>query len=137
MDDRRGNVIRAVLNTPPAAHKFRLVYQVNDHPAAQQCEQPVAVLSAQEMPRTGRNAPVHPVDPIQPLDDANTPSLLAQQPGQTPGGAGEQHRVVGHLVQVMADLDATRLARPWAILALEGTHTACIGCSREMQIRDT
>src|SRR5659263_306960 len=107
MDDNRRDALRAELPGPPAAHKLGLVDNMRDHPGAEQGEQAVAVLGAQEMARTCVQAAVQPVDAIQALDDADAAVPGAQQAGNVACPAGDENGVTGWFGRVVADLDSS------------------------------
>jgi len=129
MNDNRRDALRAELPGPPAAHKLGLVDNMRHHPGAEQGEQAVAVLGTQEVARACVQAAMQPVDSVQPLNDAEPLLPEVQQAGQLAGGAGEQNRVEGHLVEVIADLDAA-CTESGGQFGLEGAYTAGIGRSR-------
>ena len=105
MDDGRRDTLQAEPVPPPAPHELRLIDNLSYQPRAEQCQQTVAVLGAQEVTRTGGEATVQPIDAVQALHEADATTPYPQQAPQVPHAAGEEHCLVGHICEAIADLN--------------------------------
>ena len=97
---------------PPGSSEMALVNDPAGQPGADQRQKPVAIFGAQVMASARfANAcqTVQPVHPIQALDDRDAAAAGSPQTGQIARATDHQHRLIGGIRQMLANVDATRL----------------------------